>query len=401
LILLPSHTSTHLQPLDKEVFGKFKRNYAQRLSHFFAFGPVGSHFTVVSQMYLAWSTWMDCITPEIIKSSWRSTGLVPLDAMRVLSWSVERSVQSKDLIEDLNKIRDLCLNMALGNEVATMNEIFLIATNRGPIFKLLYDQAQKVVRETCPTCHRKTKQERPLSILHKGCRLTAEEMRNKVQEAIILRKQKAAKKLDKENKKEYKALQRSMAQQDPFDTNWDPEQLTTSQIQAALRARTISFKPGGRKEIYVQMILDSNRCLISSLSPVASASPLPPPVLPPPVAPSPPLVVSTAFETVSLSQCLTSVAFTSPLWPGVERPFPPPFSPLPGRELPQNFPPLPPQRCLAPVVEPVCSSPREIQVSTNCMNRGQYVAHHPPDITYIVPSPLCNTRFSFPPRPGQ
>ena len=111
------------------------------------------------------------------------SGLLPLNREKVRAWCVERTTSSIDISLDLLKIRSLCTDVPLGSEGSTMNEIFKIVTARAPIYKVLYHNVD--TSEKCPVCNRKTKSERPLSILHIMCRLTSSEIRSKVQEAQI------------------------------------------------------------------------------------------------------------------------------------------------------------------------------------------------------------------------
>ena len=61
LVLFPSHTSTHLQPLDVGVFGGFKKEYRKRLQLIMD-GSGYSHISSVVQIYIGFLTWMSIQT---------------------------------------------------------------------------------------------------------------------------------------------------------------------------------------------------------------------------------------------------------------------------------------------------------------------------------------------------
>ncbi|KAK3104138.1 hypothetical protein FSP39_024691 [Pinctada imbricata] len=78
LLALPPHTSHHLQPLDKSVFGPFAKAYDKACSQFMSEDP--NHIVnKATWPRLFKSAWETSVTPQNIISGFRATGIWPLN----------------------------------------------------------------------------------------------------------------------------------------------------------------------------------------------------------------------------------------------------------------------------------------------------------------------------------
>ena len=121
-------------------------------------------------------------------------------------------------MKDLSTVHDLSTDIPAGQELCRWQAVFDFVTSKVPVFKLLSDQ----IDENCFACHRKLKKERPLQAIHKGCRLTANEMRSKVKEVEDLKEQKILEKKEKVAKKDLKLSHQKLAKTAPECVTWDP-----------------------------------------------------------------------------------------------------------------------------------------------------------------------------------
>jgi hypothetical protein len=82
-LCMPPHSSHLLQPLDVGCFGPLKRAYSKRITRL---GSVGYHYLIkedfLPELSLAYKA---AFTPTTIRSSFRGSGLLPLDPEAVLS----------------------------------------------------------------------------------------------------------------------------------------------------------------------------------------------------------------------------------------------------------------------------------------------------------------------------
>lgn len=101
--------------------------------------------------------------------------------------------------------------------------------------------------------------ERALQVIHKGCRLTADEMRSKVQEVETAKKQKIQEKKEKVEKKNLKLSHQKLAETTPESTVWDPEHLTKAQLLVVLDKRKISCTKSSNKSVLIELIVNSNK----------------------------------------------------------------------------------------------------------------------------------------------
>jgi hypothetical protein len=79
IIALPPHTSHHLQPLDKSVFGPFNKAYDRVCSEFMADHP-DHQVNKATWPRLFKSAWSKSVTADNIKSGFCATGIWPMDA---------------------------------------------------------------------------------------------------------------------------------------------------------------------------------------------------------------------------------------------------------------------------------------------------------------------------------
>lgn len=82
VMALPPHTSHHLQPLDKSVFGPFSKSYDRECTEFMAEHP--DHLiNKATWPRIFKKAWEAGITPQNIKSGFRATGIYPLNPSAV------------------------------------------------------------------------------------------------------------------------------------------------------------------------------------------------------------------------------------------------------------------------------------------------------------------------------
>lgn len=78
ILTLPPHTSDHLQPLDKAVFGPFKRFFNQGADEWMLSHP-GQTLSIYDLPAICCKAWDRGATPSNIKSGFRCTGIWPFD----------------------------------------------------------------------------------------------------------------------------------------------------------------------------------------------------------------------------------------------------------------------------------------------------------------------------------
>lgn len=193
----------------------------------------------------------------LVTSSWRDSGLLPLNKDKVVCWCVEKVTNHADILIDFIRIRQICADVPLGTEAEKMNQIFNIVTKTAPIYKVLYDHSFD--DETCTLCNRKLKKSKPLAVVYKGCRMTSPEMRTLVQEAQIEKERKEILKQEKDNKKKLKDYHRNLASTQPLSNLFDASVLTAKELQEVLIKRNISFKKTTRKADLISKVVESNK----------------------------------------------------------------------------------------------------------------------------------------------
>lgn len=78
VLTLPPHTSNRLQPLDRSVFGPFKKFFSSNVNSWMNSNP-NVTLNIYALPKLCSSAWDRGATPENIKSGFRATGIVPFD----------------------------------------------------------------------------------------------------------------------------------------------------------------------------------------------------------------------------------------------------------------------------------------------------------------------------------
>ncbi|XP_062566558.1 uncharacterized protein LOC134228881 [Saccostrea cucullata] len=78
IMALPPHTSHHLQPLDKAVFGPFSKAYGRACSEFMTNHP-NHEINKSTWPRIFKSAWEASVTPDNIKSGFRATGIWPMN----------------------------------------------------------------------------------------------------------------------------------------------------------------------------------------------------------------------------------------------------------------------------------------------------------------------------------
>lgn len=76
---LPSHTTHYLQPLDRAVFGTFKRRWNEEM-RLFTRKSAGRKLEKKEFFKVFTPVWQNTMTVELAQSGFRATGLFPLNA---------------------------------------------------------------------------------------------------------------------------------------------------------------------------------------------------------------------------------------------------------------------------------------------------------------------------------
>ncbi len=76
LLTIPQHTSHHMQPLDRTIYGPFKTHYSQAMDGWMRSNP-GITVSIYQIAGLVNEAFMSAVTPRNIISGFRSTGIFP------------------------------------------------------------------------------------------------------------------------------------------------------------------------------------------------------------------------------------------------------------------------------------------------------------------------------------
>ena len=82
LMALPPHTTHFLQPLDRVVFGPFKRFYKRLCTEFMSEHP-NNTINKVTWPGIMRKTWEETMKPELLKKAFLATGILPVDRTQI------------------------------------------------------------------------------------------------------------------------------------------------------------------------------------------------------------------------------------------------------------------------------------------------------------------------------